>query len=342
MKSGVLLPCKKCSYGSTGNSDLDIAFTDHYLTEETLRGFGKVIQCLHKNSEDEAAAFWAFMKHISEYYPEIIFSEIPRQYKAVASTLLEQTELPEVMVEDSPRLDAVDKFSPEAKFMSRVRHHQIQCESCGHLQSFAVWSRMNGLIDPWINGMIASGRLFMNKCRRCGKQQVVPYHTLYLNIEKPFAVWLRMPNSRSEFTIQLPSHDYFQELSPDFTFRAVLSPFELAEKIQIFVDGHDDILVEIIKASLCFQRGIDIVQPPYYVKTTKKLFSGKSMTFALLAHGGVEDISYPLTFQKDKLDQIMSKIQPILSGLPTDWHTVDTDFVIQILQRSGMITRLDI
>ncbi|RJP35494.1 MAG: hypothetical protein C4527_00095 [Candidatus Omnitrophota bacterium] len=342
MKFGALLPCQECGCGSTGNSELDIAFTDHFLSEETLQGFGKVIQCLRKNTKDESVAFGAFIKHVSENYPAIILSETPRQYRTAVSALLEHTNLPEVMIVDSPRIGAGIDTSPEEKYTSRVRHYPIQCEFCGHVQSFAIWSQINGSFDAWINEMIVSGRLFMNKCRRCRYQQVVPYHTLYMNIEKPFAVWLRMPESRNEFKICVPSYDYFSELRTDFIFRAVSSPSELAEKIKIFLDGYDDILIEFIKTCLCFQRGIDLVQPLYYVKTTRKIFSGKSMTFMLLDPSGEYEIRYPFTSQKSKLAHIMKMIQPILCKLTTDWHTIDRDFVMQMLQNLGIITRLDI
>jgi len=282
------------------------------------------------------------MKHVSAYYPEILLSEIPRQYDAPAQSLLQQTDIPEVMVEDSPRLDAVADSSPEAKYMSRVRHHRVQCHSCGHGQSFAVWSRMNGSVDPWLNEMIASGRLFSSKCRRCGETQIVSYHTLYLNIDKPFAIWLRMPNSSSDFTIRIPSQEYFNDLNLDFTFRTVTSPLDLAEKIQVFLDGHDDILVEFIKTSLCMQRGIDLVQPLHYLKTQKKLLSGSTITFGVIGPHETQEILYPLSSQKGKLEQIMTKIRPSLSAPSTEWHCVDRGFIMELLQNSGMMRRLDV
>ena len=343
-KFGTSFPCKECGCGSTGNSDLDIAFTDHYLTEDTLHGFGQIIKCLREQTQDEGVAFWAFMKHITEHYPEIMMSETPRRYDAAAQSLLDQTDVPEVMVEDSPRLDTVEDSTPDAKYMSRVRHHRIECESCGHVHSFAVWSRINGTANPWLHGMIASGRLFTGRCRQCGAEQIVPYDTLYLNIDndKPFAIWLRMPDTSLQFRYSTPSQEYFDKLDVSFTLRTVKTPLELAEKIHVFLDGYDDILVEFIKTTLCFQREIDLTQPLYYLATKKGLLSGKTMTFGVLGLEGSEEISYPLSSQKSKLDQIMGKIQPVIPDLSSEWNCVDRDFVMQMLQNNGMMTRLDI
>ena len=341
-KFGALLPCDECGCGSTGNSDLDIAFTDHYLTEDTLQGFGAVIKCLRQNTQDEGVAFWAFMQHVSENYPEIILAETPSRYSASVQALLDQTELPEVTVEDNPRLDAVNASSPEERYMSRVRHHQVRCDSCGHSQSFAVWSRINGAMDPWLHGMIASGRLFANRCRQCEYVQPVRYQSLYLNTDIPLAIWLRMADVRDELLVRAPTRDYFSALDRDFTFRLADTPLDLAEKIQIFLDGHDDVLVEFIKICLCFQRGMDIIQPLYYHQTSKKFLSGKTMTFNLIGPDTSEEIEYSLASQKGKLEQIMAKIEPALATHSDEWLSVGPVFVMEILQNSGMMTRLDI
>lgn len=342
LKFGALLPCKDCGCGCSGNMDLDIAFTDHHVTDETLRGFGRVIQHLGKNTDDEAVRFWAFMKYVSDHYPEIIFADIPRKYRQAVASLLSQTELPEIMIEDSPRLDTVESSSPEAKYLSRVRHRQIECESCGHTQSFAVWSRINGSVDPSVKAMIASGRLFVNHCRSCGHQQSIVYETLYLDIEKPFALWLRNSDCRPDLRIHIPSHEYFGELSSDFTFRVVLSPVQLAEKIKVFADGHDDVLVEFVKLCLSLQRGIDLLHPMYYAETKKKLLSGDTMTFILLGSSPPEEIEYPLGSQKAEVSEILAKLQPTLSVLQTEWLSVDRDFVIRMLETSGLMRRIDI
>jgi len=338
LKVGAYLACEKCNCGPTGNQDLDIAFTDHYLTEQTLREFGQVIQAIRLNTNDEATAFWAFMKSVSEQYPEIIIVAVPRKYSKSSDMLLRQTQLPKVFVEDSPRLDTVESSEPMARYMSHVRHHKIECESCGHPQSFAVWSRINGSFDPWLKMFIVTGRLFENHCRCCGHRRRVVYETLYLDIDLPFAIWLRNSECKPELKIQLPALDYFSGLSSDFTFRIVPGLLGLSEKILIFGDGYDDMLIEFLKLCVSIQNGIDLTSPLFYEKTNRKFFSKNTITFL----NSSQEIEYPFQAQKANAIQAMTKLQPMLSKLKSKWLSVDRQFLVEILEKAGLMKPIDV
>ena len=339
-KLGAYLSCEKCNCGPTGNQDLDIAFTDHYLTEQTLREFGQVIQALRLNTNDEATAFWAFMKHVSDRYPEIIIVAVPRKYSKSSDMLLRQTQLPKVFVEDSPRLDTVESSEPMARYMSHVRHHKIECESCGHSQSFAVRSRINGSLDPCVKTLITTGRLFENHCRRCGYQQQVAYETLYLDTEKLLAIWLRNSDCKRKFRINVPSPSYFHDLSSDFTFRAVSSFPELAEKIVVFADGYDDVLVEFIKLCVSIQHGIDLRAPLIYFWTSRKFFFGGTMHF--LPPDSSQVIKYSFWLQKANAVQVIAKLQPTLLKLKDSWVSVNRQFLVKVLEETGLMRHIDV
>jgi len=336
LKDGAYLACGKCNCGPTGNQDLDIAFTDHYLTERTLREFGKVIQALHCNTTDEATAFWAFMKYVSDHYPEVVYySAVPRKYRNSSNKLLRQTHVPDVFVEDSPRLDNVESLDLLDRYQSHVRHHKIECESCGHLQSFAVWARINEAFDPWIKTPIKTGRLFMNYCRRCGHQQRVTYETLYLDIDKLLAICLCNSGCKPKFKIKLPPQNYFDDLTSDFTFRVVSSPAELVEKIIVFAAGYDDMLVEFIKLCVSIQNGIDITAPLVYFGTSRKLFFGGTMHFLALDSSQV--FKYPFWLHKAKAAKAMAKLRPIMLGYKKSWISVDREFVLRISEEAGLM-----
>ena len=338
LKFGAYLSCEKCGCGSTGNMDLDMAFTDHYVTERTLREFGQVVQTLRFSAKDEATAFWAFMKYVSEQYPEIIIAVVPLKYQKEADAILDRTQLPEVFVEDSPRLDTIELLAIEARYASHVRHHKIECESCGHPQSFAVWSRINGSFDPWLKMFIVTGRLFENHCRCCGHRQRVVYETLYLDIDLPLAIWLRNSDCKPEFKIQLPALDYFSGLSSDFTFRMVPGLLSLSEKILIFGDGYDDMLIEFLKLCVSIQNGIDLTSPLFYEKTNRKFFSKNTITFL----NSSQEIEYPCQAQKANAIQAMTKLQPMLSKLKSKWLSVDRQFLVEILEKAGLMKPIDI
>ncbi len=109
----------------------------------------------------------------------------------------------------------------------------------------------------------------------------------------------------------------------------------------IFEDGQDDILIELVKICIYFQHGFDLVWPLYYLKTKKGILTGKTMVFVMLGPNGYQEIHFPLSSQKDKIDHIMTKLRPALPNLSTDWHCFDKNSILELLQDSGMLTRLN-
>ena len=188
LKFGALCPCEECGCGPTPAMSLDVAFTDHYLTENTLKRFGNLIRHLHSKTSDEALAFWAFMSFVSTYHPEIVLSDIPLKYQQSVATLLKSTQIPNVIVNDSDRIDAVEAAEPDShlQYFSRRRHYQIDCKSCGSKRSYAIWSRISGGIDDWVKDYIRDGSLFASKCAACETVQYLPYDTLHRDIRVYF------------------------------------------------------------------------------------------------------------------------------------------------------------
>ncbi len=346
LKFGAYLSCEKCNCGLTGKMGIDALFNDYSFTEQTLREFGQVIQTLRFKTNDEDIAFWAFVKHVSDQYPEALYSypvsvcpTVPPKYRISCKTLLSQSHLPEVFVEDNPRLvDTVESLDPLNRYQSHVRHHKIECESCGHCQSFAVWSRISA--KPWVKELVVTDRLFKNHCRGCGHQQKVAYETLYFDTAKLFAAWLRNSDCKPKFKIQLPPQDYFHDLSSDFTFRVVSSPSELAEKIVIFDDGYDDVLVEFIKLCVSIQNGIDLAAPLTYFWTSRKFFFGGTMHF--LPQDSSQVIKYSFWLQKANAVQVIAKLQPTLLKLKDSWVSVNRQFLVEILEKAGLMKPIDI
>ena len=103
VKFGAICPCPKCNVESTGDMNLDIAFSDHHMAKETLRELGGVVAALHEASADDELCFWAFIRYISLHHSSILGVELKPEVQSKCDALLEQTRLPDVTMRPSPR-----------------------------------------------------------------------------------------------------------------------------------------------------------------------------------------------------------------------------------------------
>lgn len=64
-KFGALIPCPNCKADSTGNMNLDIAFSEHPMSVATIEAFGEVVRAIRRVCEDDEMRFWAFASYRS-------------------------------------------------------------------------------------------------------------------------------------------------------------------------------------------------------------------------------------------------------------------------------------
>src|SRR4051794_1647899 len=60
-KFGALCPCPSCQEGSTGDINLDIAFSDHHMAVETIKEFGEVVRAIRRACDEDELRFWSFI-----------------------------------------------------------------------------------------------------------------------------------------------------------------------------------------------------------------------------------------------------------------------------------------
>jgi hypothetical protein len=97
----------KCGGGPTENIQLDIAFTDHNMSQASLEAFGQVIQAINVVCDDPSARFWAFIYYVSSEHPSILTVELGEEWTEWCSMLFDKLKLPNVKVEPSPLAQAV-------------------------------------------------------------------------------------------------------------------------------------------------------------------------------------------------------------------------------------------
>ena len=96
IKFGAICPCPRCEVATTGDMSLDIAFSDHRLSKDSLAQLGKVIAAIHQASGDKELCFWTFIHYIATEHSEILGVSLQPDLRARAEQLLASITLPPV------------------------------------------------------------------------------------------------------------------------------------------------------------------------------------------------------------------------------------------------------
>lgn len=94
VKFGAICPCFECGASSTGDMGLDIAFSDHHLSKESLEALGGVVAAIHQASDDKDLCFWSFIRYISVNHPSILGVELSPERLVKCDALLERANIP--------------------------------------------------------------------------------------------------------------------------------------------------------------------------------------------------------------------------------------------------------
>jgi len=81
--------------------NLDIAFSDHHMTKETLEDFGKVVAAIHARADQPELGFWAFIRYLSLHHPSILGVTLDPELTLECDQLLSQISLPPVKYEST-------------------------------------------------------------------------------------------------------------------------------------------------------------------------------------------------------------------------------------------------
>jgi hypothetical protein len=97
-KFGAICPCPECQVGSTGNMNLDISFSDHRMSKDSLADFGRVIRSIREVCPDDAERFWAFIHYVSTRHPDILHVELSAEKSQQLESTLARAQPPDVTV----------------------------------------------------------------------------------------------------------------------------------------------------------------------------------------------------------------------------------------------------
>ena len=110
-KFGALCPCPACQSGASGNINLDIAFSDHWMSQHTLEAFGAVIRAINEVCYDDEVRFQAFLHYVTLHHHTILRIDLEPERQSACEEILSRADPPVVTVEPSPRMPQL----PEGK-----------------------------------------------------------------------------------------------------------------------------------------------------------------------------------------------------------------------------------
>ncbi len=119
MRTGAITHCSNCGYSGTGNFGLDITFSDHRLSDPTLRQLGSVIRTIARTHMSSELRLYTFMQYVVENYPRLgVTTNFPVEIQTRVSSSLRSLGLPIFDLELSQEcriLSGEERIRPQPK-----------------------------------------------------------------------------------------------------------------------------------------------------------------------------------------------------------------------------------
>jgi predicted RNA-binding Zn-ribbon protein involved in translation (DUF1610 family) len=144
--------------------------------------------------------------------------------------------------------------------MSLKDSDRITCTECGQPIEVTYWSTMNVTLDPDLEEQLLDGTLTKAICPKCGNEHNVIYHTLYHDMERYFMIEYSGEDEESNSRDHSADQELEETLLKYRFLRRVYSWDQMREKVIIFRDGLNDIIVELVKTMLMLHE-FDMKEP---------------------------------------------------------------------------------
>jgi len=181
--------------------------------------------------------------------------------------------------------------------MSQLRYEKVHCNECGHVFKVQIWSSINATLDPDLERQLLDGSLIRASCAKCGSEHKYIYDTLYHDMNRNFMVEYSGDDEESSADEPVQDKEMQNALQKYRYLRRVYSWNHLREKVVIYRDGLNDIVVELVKAMIMLHE-LDMKQPEdnllWYLGT--KVSSNKKLLIFEILNAGrpPTDIGVPI------------------------------------------------
>jgi len=129
--------------------------------------------------------------------------------------------------------------------MSLISTTTAACCQCGGKSELKVYRSINVSEDSQLKAKVRDGSLFVWKCPSCGQVNLVKYESLYHDPDKKLMVWL-IPTGELPESEMAAVGNHARAMG-DYTLRRVSDIGSLMEKVLIFDEGLDDVVIEMCK-----------------------------------------------------------------------------------------------
>ncbi len=229
--------------------------------------------------------------------------------------------------------------------MSKAFRESLQCPGCGKPFEFLCYASVNATEDPKLKAALLRGELSTFRCPSCRLETNISYDLLYHDMRAKFFIWLRYPEEQGGSRPIDPRTDpmfKILQIQDDYQFRVVRSLNDLIEKIRLVDDGHDDLVIEVLKVLISMSDNLDLAHPLLYGKTGRSYLGTKSIVFVELLSSGARRHSHPLKPNYDNARQLADRLR---SQIQRDadqgrWLRVSRDVVFSHMQAAGWIGRM--
>lgn len=135
--------------------------------------------------------------------------------------------------------------------MSNARAVTYLCPYCGSKIEAKVYDTVIADEDIDLHDRCASGDIFKISCPHCHKEFMIQYPLIYIDQSHQFVLWLNQNDAG--IPLQQTTKPLIEK---GYRLRRCATLSEFTEKISIFEDGVDDVMVELAKYD-CFIEFVD-------------------------------------------------------------------------------------
>jgi len=118
IKIGALCPCPGCGLSSSGDVDLDLLFSDHHLTPESLSQLGRVIGNIRSSTTDDELFSSTVLHFVQLQNPNLLTCDVESSQLKEVKRLLASLNFPPVMLAESETEHQDDEES-ESRAMNK-------------------------------------------------------------------------------------------------------------------------------------------------------------------------------------------------------------------------------